>query len=91
MSKHTTPAQLNGTQLREELRAAGVDISDDRGSIVIINDEMILDIKDKDKAKADQVIAAHVGVDQEDPTAAAKAALLERLGITAEEAALLLG
>lgn len=91
MSKHKTPTQLNGTQLREELRAAGVEISDGSGSIVVINDEMILDIADKDAAKAEKVVVAHVGIDQEDPAVAVKAALLERLGITAEEAALLLG
>lgn len=90
MSKHTAPAQLNGTQLRNELRAAGVNISDEKGSIVLINDDLILDIQDKDKSKADLVIAAHVGIDQPDANITTKAALLERLGITAEEAALLL-
>jgi hypothetical protein len=88
MSKHKTPVQLNGTQLRDELRAAGVEISDQPGSIIVINDELILDINDKDKGKADAVVSSHVGIDE---VLTAKDALLQRLGITAEEAALLIG
>ena len=91
MIKYTKPAQLNGSQLRKELRAAAVTISDEAESVMIDgNGEFWLDIAEKDKAAAEAVVKSHVGVDESEANAAAKAALLDRLGITADEAKLLL-
>lgn len=87
MSKYTTPIKLNGTQLRNELRAAGIDISNETGSVVVINNDLFLDIKDQDTIKANAVVLAHQGIDV---ILSAKDALLQRLGITADEALLLL-
>lgn len=60
----TKPEKLNGIQLRQELRNAGVEISDDR-SVVIIGNELHLDIIEKDKDKALEVVANHIGIDKE--------------------------
>lgn len=91
MIKFTKPQKLNGTQLRQELRDAGVTISDEVLTVrVDDNDDLWLEIADKDKAKATTVIAAHIGIDETPIKAAKKAALLERLGITEDEAKLLL-
>ena len=48
----TKPKKLNGIQLREELRDAGVEIDDGR-SVVIIGNELHLDILETDKEKAE--------------------------------------
>ena len=56
--------------------------------------QLILDIADKDKAKAQQVISDHKGLDIIDPAIATKAsavAKLAALGLTADEAKLILG
>ena len=60
----TKPEKLNGIQLRQELRNAGVEISDER-SVVIIGNELHLDIIEKDKDKALEVVSAHIGIDKE--------------------------
>lgn len=60
----TKPTALNGTQLREELRTAGVTISNDINAILdTSNGSLELDIKKADESKAAAVVAAHVGVD----------------------------
>jgi hypothetical protein len=64
MASFTKPASLNGIQLKEELRAAGVSISDDSAAVLDSSDGFIhLDIKKADETKAAAVVAAHVGVD----------------------------
>lgn len=64
MASFTKPTALNGTQLRNELRAAGVIISDEPNAILDSSDGLIhLDIKKADESKAQSVVAAHVGVD----------------------------
>ena len=64
MASFTKPDSLNGTQLREELRTAGVIISDDINAVIDSSDGFIhLDIKKADETKAAAVVAAHVGVD----------------------------
>ena len=91
MIKFTKPQELNGTQLRKELRDAQVPISDNIFSVSVDdNDQLWLDIAEKDKTKAAAIVQAHVGIDESIARAAAKAALLDRLGITADEAKLLL-
>jgi hypothetical protein len=64
MLSFNKPALLNGQQLRLELKSAGVLISDDTGAVADSADGYIhLDIAAKDESKAEQIVAAHVGVD----------------------------
>lgn len=77
------PTKINGTQLKEELDCAEVYICD--GKLIIAGDLT--------KAEATAGLAAHTPIDLQaiaDEKAATKLALLDRLGITAEEAKLLL-
>ena len=58
------PDTLNGEQLRTELRSAGIAISDETTAVSDSADGYIhLDIAAKDKSNAQQIVAAHVGVD----------------------------
>lgn len=61
MQTFTKPTNLNGAELRQELNAAGVNISDDTNAVVLDGDVLFLDIAAKDKAKAETVVAAHNG------------------------------
>jgi hypothetical protein len=62
MIQFTKPTNLNGTELRDELRLAGVDISDSPHAVAVDgNDKLLLDILEKDKSKATEVVAAHNG------------------------------
>ena len=85
------PTNLNGNELRKELNAGGVVISDDTNAVSIDgNGDFWLDIKTTDKSKATTIVTAHNGTVIQPDNAIAKAALLARLGITADEATLLL-
>lgn len=82
------PAKLNGVTLKDELKAVGIIVDEVRVS----GESLILEIVDKDKAKAEQVIADHKGEDTIDPKATARAsaiAKLSALGLTAAEIAAL--
>lgn len=62
MIPFTKPANLNGKELREELNAAGVNISDDKFAVVVDSEGiLLLDINEKNKDKAKEVVAAHNG------------------------------
>ena len=61
MIKFNKPINLNGTELRQELRNSKVDISDDNLSVREISGDLYLDIKPADEAKAQAVVAAHNG------------------------------
>ena len=61
MQTFTKPTNLNGAELRQELNAAGVNISDDKSAVVLDGDVLFLNIATKDKAKASAVVAAHNG------------------------------
>lgn len=66
MIQFTKPAQLNGSQLRDELRAAGVKITDDNQAVSTDGEQILwLEIADSDKAKAQEVVLNHVGIDKE--------------------------
>jgi hypothetical protein len=66
MIQFTKPAQLNGSQLRDELRAAGVAITDDNNAVSTDGEQNLwLEIADADKVKAQEVVANHVGIDKE--------------------------
>jgi hypothetical protein len=65
MTSFTKPVNLNGAQLRDELNASGVTISNDINAVVDTSDGFIhLDIPAKDQAKAAEIVAAHVGIDK---------------------------
>lgn len=62
MEQFTKPENLNGGELRDELRAAGVKIGDKYDAVMV--DDMkvlLLDIDPADKPKASAVVAAHNG------------------------------
>ena len=62
MIQFTKPKNLNGAELRAELRLSGVEISDDVNAVAVDgNDNLLLDVLDKDKSKATEVVAAHNG------------------------------
>ena len=82
------PKNLNGTELLAELNNAGVSIT--QSPMIDGSSAFWLDIAEADKDKAAPIVAAHNGTTVAPDNSAAKAALLARLGITAEEATLLL-
>ena len=90
MNKFTKPAELNGEQLIAELKKAGISIPDGAFPEIDGAGDFWLPVANKDITKAEAVVAAHVGIDTSSAQEAAKAALLDRLGITADEAKLLL-
>jgi hypothetical protein len=59
MIRFDKPKNLNGTELLAELNAAGVSIS--QSPMLDGNENLLLDIIEADKAKAEIVIAAHNG------------------------------
>lgn len=61
MIKFDKPINLNGTELRQELNAAGVIITDRPSSVKVDNECLWLDIAKKDEAKAQVVVDAHNG------------------------------
>jgi hypothetical protein len=83
----TQPTKLDGKQLLEELNSGGVVVSELPN--VDTEGNFWLDIDVKDEAKATPIIAAHKAM-VDTSIAEAKVALLTKLGITAEEAVLLL-
>lgn len=66
MIQFTKPAQLNGAQLKDELRAVGVAITDDNQAVSTDGERTLwLNIADTDKVKAQEVVAQHIGIDKE--------------------------
>lgn len=62
MIEFKKPTNLNGSELRQELLAAGVQIGNEGREVVIDeNGAFWLDIKEADKDKASAVVAAHNG------------------------------
>jgi hypothetical protein len=83
MIKFNKPNNLNGTELRQELNAAGVAITDKPSSVRVDNNDLWLDIADKDEAKAQVVVDAHNGTTvAPEPTVADK---LANAGLTVED------
>lgn len=59
MKQFTKPANLNGAELLDELKTAGIDVN---GAPSVEGDGSLwLDIKDSDEAKAKAVVAKHNG------------------------------
>ena len=74
------PTQLNGEQLKQELNAE---------QVYIDADKLVID-SDLTKSEIQQVLSVHIPAPVIDK-AAARQAILDRLGLTADEAAILLG
>jgi len=82
------PTEFNGKQFIDELKAAGVDY---QGQIWVKNEnELDLNVTLKEKSIVEKVLNAHVAIDFNIERNKARQLVLEKLGITAEEAALLL-
>jgi hypothetical protein len=82
------PSQLNGVILKDELKAVQIIVDEVRVS----GNSLILEIADKDKSKAEQVISDHKGEDIVDPKIALRASALAKLaalGLSADEIAAL--
>ena len=78
------PPELNGGQLEDELKAAGVD-----ATVAVVGEELRVTCKDGECSKVEEVIAAHVPVP--DDSSAKIEALKTKLGLTDEDLALLRG
>lgn len=88
MIKFDKPSQLNGVQLVDEITQEGITVSG--FPLIDANGFLWLQIADKDQAKTQQIIDRHIGLDYyEDARTQAKNYLLNKLGITEEEAELL--
>jgi hypothetical protein len=59
MIKFEKPVNLNGAELLDELNSAGIVITSK--AVVDGNDDLWLDIANKDEAKAKPIVAAHNG------------------------------
>ena len=89
MIKFNKPENLNGTELLAELNAGQVKIT--QPPLIDGNGDLWLDIAEKDTTKAATIVAAHNGTTVAPDKTAARQEILDRLGITADEARLLLG
>jgi hypothetical protein len=81
------PAQLNGVQLQKELKTAGIKLNDYPR---LVDGKLVLDIAKQDETKAKAIVDAHIGIDNSADIAAAKSAVLDKLGIDEIELGLLL-
>jgi hypothetical protein len=90
MNKFTQPEKYSGKQLIEELKAAGIKIEDGQYPSIDGNGDFWLPVANKDVAKAEAVVAAHVGIDPSIALNARRQAILDKLGITKEEAEFIL-
>jgi hypothetical protein len=90
MATFTLPKNLNGAELREELKAAGIEISDLSSAVSIDeNGNLVLEIAAKDKAKAESIVLAHNGtMVAPEPTIQQK---LESVGLSIDELKVALG
>jgi hypothetical protein len=80
--------KINLHQLDQELNGKGlVATNNENNEIVEIG---LADNNDATEAQLQSAIAAHVAIDEAEAKATARATILNRLGLTAEEAALLL-
>ena len=90
MIKLNKPTNLNGTELRQQLNAAGVKISDEPSSVKEdAEGNLWLDIANKDESKAKSVVASHDGtIIAPEPTVADK---LANAGLNLEDLKAALG
>ena len=84
MIQFNLPTKLNGSQLLDELKAAGVSITEYPSQE---NGLLYLEIDAKDEAKAKAVVDSHIGIDKE-PTLNDK---LSSVGLSVEDLKTALG
>jgi len=84
--KITLTKEINGEQLVKELQQVGVVVSD---LPLIENGFLILEVNSKDETKTQTVYDNHVAEDWSISKAAARQAVLDKLGLTADEMAAL--
>jgi hypothetical protein len=89
MIKFDKPENLNGTELLAELNAGKVKITE--APLIDGNGDFWLDIDPKDQTKAKAIVAAHNGTTIAPDFTSQRQAILDRLGLTADEVKLLLG
>jgi len=82
MVTFTQPANLNGKQLLQELANAG--IKSNGNCLIDEFDVFWVPIDEKDKTKAEPIVAAHIAVDENVAKEAAQAKLAA-LGLTADD------
>ena len=84
MISFTKPVNLNGKELRDELNAGGVAISNSPDVMVVDgNGNLLLDISESDTAKATLIVVAHNGTTvAPEPTVEQK---LASVGLSLEE------
>ena len=61
MQTFTKPTNLNGAELREELNAAGIAITNKRSAVQLDGETLFLDIAEGDAEAAEAIVAAHNG------------------------------
>jgi hypothetical protein len=81
--------KINLWQLDQELNGKGLNATLNENKEII--EVTLADNNDATEAQLESAIAAHIAIDEAEVKATQKAALLERLGITEDEARLLLG
>jgi hypothetical protein len=92
MIKFDKPTNLNGAELLDELAAVGIVLDKDLQSPLIDgNGDFWLDVATKDKSKVEKVVAAHNGTLIAPDVSAQKQAILDRIGLTADELKMILG
>lgn len=89
MIKFIKPENLNGVELLAELNAGKVKITEP--PLIDGNGDFWLDIASKDEAKAKAIVDAHNGTTIAPDFTTQRQAILDRLGLTADEAKLILG
>ena len=91
MIKFNKPENLNGAELVAELKAKNIIVNEQTSPFVDGNGDFWLDIPSKDEAKAKPIVDAHNGTTVAPDRSVQRQAILDRLGLTADEAKLLLG
>jgi hypothetical protein len=89
MIQFDKPENLNGFELVAELETKGIKVIEPL--VIDGNGDFWIDINSKDQVKAKAVVAAHNGTVAPVDNTTQKAELLAKLGITEDEAKLLLG
>lgn len=90
MIKFVKPKNLNGAELVKELADQGIMVNIKTSPFIDGNGDFWLDIKTADKDKAQEIVANHNGTTIAPDMSATRLNLLQKLGITEEEAKLLL-
>ncbi len=92
MIKFNKPTNLNGYELRNELNNAGIKINYGGSEVAIDEDgDFWLDVNSKDKSKVEAIVSAHNGTIIAPDLSTEKQAILDRIGLTADELKTILG